>query len=128
MLISLSNQNPKPLYEQIVEQVQELIVKGDLSAGETLPSIRQLASELTTSVITVRRAYLELEKTGFIITRPGIGTFVADLDERKRREIALKSGKEKLQETIEGMRRSGLSDEDIRHLFIQVMRGGINPL
>ncbi|MDN5327357.1 MAG: hypothetical protein PWP41_2053 [Moorella sp. (in: firmicutes)] len=62
MLFSISPRNPVPLYQQIVEQVRAKILAGELPPGSQLPSIRELAKELTTSMITTKRAYLELEK------------------------------------------------------------------
>lgn len=76
--ITLSQSDPRPLYLQIMEQVQRRVAVGDLPSGTELPSIRQLASELQVSVITVKRAYLELEREGVIETRHGKGSVVAE--------------------------------------------------
>lgn len=80
MLIALDNASGAPLYQQIVEQVRAMILNGSLRPGAPLPSIRQLAADLVISVITTKRAYQELEAQGLIITLPGRGTFVAELD------------------------------------------------
>ena len=77
-LIVVSQADPRSLYLQIIEQVQRRVAVGDLKPGEELPSIRQLAVELCVSVITVKRAYLELERDGIIATRQGKGSFVVD--------------------------------------------------
>ena len=77
-VISISQTDARPLYLQIIEQVQRRVAVGDLAPGEELPSIRQLAAELQVSVITVKRAYLELERDGIIATRQGKGSFVVD--------------------------------------------------
>ena len=66
MDILLSNSSPKPIYEQIVEQVKALIISGELKEGDALPSMRLLAKELRISVITTKRAYEELEREGFL--------------------------------------------------------------
>ena len=63
---------------QVIEQIQRRVAVGDLPPGEVLPSIRQLASDLQVSVITIKRAYLELEREGVIITRQGKGSVVTD--------------------------------------------------
>lgn len=63
------------LYEQIAEQIKQLIVKGELAEDEPLPSVRALAQQLGVSVITTRRAYTELEQEGYVITTPAKGTF-----------------------------------------------------
>lgn len=74
----LSNSDRTPMYGQIVEQVTAKVLAGDWLPGQPIPSIRQLASASKVSVITVKRAYLELERAGIIVTRPGKGSFVAD--------------------------------------------------
>ena len=74
----ISQADPRPLYLQVMEQVRRRVAVGDLAAGTELPSIRQLASELQVSVITIKRAYLELERDGVITTRQGKGSVVAD--------------------------------------------------
>ncbi len=76
--ITLSQSDPRPLYLQIIEQVQRRVAVGDLPSGMELPSIRQMAAELQVSVITVKRAYLELEREGVIETRHGKGSVVAE--------------------------------------------------
>ena len=76
--IVISQTDPRPLYLQVMEQVRRRVAVGDLPAGTELPSIRQLASELQVSVITIKRAYLELEREGVITTRQGKGSVVAD--------------------------------------------------
>jgi len=65
------------MYLQIIEQVRQRIAVGDWRPGESLPSIRQLAADLQVSVITVKRAYLELERDGVIATQQGKGSIVA---------------------------------------------------
>jgi GntR family transcriptional regulator len=70
--------DPRPMYVQIIEQIKQRIAVGDWKTGDELPSIRQLAVDSTVSVITVKRAYLELEREGVIHTRQGRGSFVAD--------------------------------------------------
>ncbi len=74
----LSPHSITPMYEQIVEQVVAKVMAGQWRAGDLLPSIRELAASCRVSVITVKRAYLELERAGVIVTRQGKGSFVAD--------------------------------------------------
>ena len=71
------SQTGGPLYEQIVNQIKQRIAVGEWEAGDEIPSIRQLAAELRVSVITVKRAYLELEHAALIVTQHGKGSFVA---------------------------------------------------
>ncbi len=73
------SQTGGPLYQQIVNQIKQKIAVGEWAAGEEIPSIRQLASDLSVSVITVKRAYLEMEHAGLIVTQHGKGSFVADV-------------------------------------------------
>ncbi len=80
----LSATDPQPMYRQIVEQVSAKVVAGDWPPGAPLPSIRELAAANGVSVITVKRAYLELEHAGVIVTRHGKGSFVAESTDAPR--------------------------------------------
>ena len=77
MNIVIRNTGDMPIYEQIVVQIKQAIVAGELTEGEALPSMRLLAKELRISLITTKRAYEELEREGFIVTMTGRGSFVA---------------------------------------------------
>lgn len=76
--IVISQADARPLYLQVMEQIQRRVAVGDLAPGAELPSIRQLAADLKVSVITIKRAYLELERNGIITTRQGKGSVVID--------------------------------------------------
>ena len=73
----ISQTDKRAMYLQIIEQIKQKIAVGDWGAGQAIPSIRQLAAEIRVSVITVKRAYLELERDSVIVTRQGKGCFVA---------------------------------------------------
>jgi len=73
----ISQSDKRPIYLQIMEQIKRRISVGDWSEGQPIPSIRQLAVDLQVSVITVKRAYLELEREGVIVTQQGKGSRVA---------------------------------------------------
>ena len=78
-----------PIYEQITENVKRLVIQGVLMPDEQLPSVRSLAQELTINPNTIQKAYRELEREGYVISRPGKGSFVNDMtdmmnDERIR--------------------------------------------
>lgn len=75
--LHISQTDARPMYLQIMEQIRARIAAGDWPAGKELPSIRALAADLSVSVITVKRAYLDLESEGVIVTRHGKGSFVA---------------------------------------------------
>ena len=76
MKIIISNTLDVPLYQQIKNQIKEAIFQGDVTDGELLPSIRNFANDIKVSVLTIRRAYDELEQEGFVISQAGIGTSV----------------------------------------------------
>lgn len=79
-MITIDYQDKRPLYEQVVEKIQQLIVKGVLSEDEKLPSVRSLAIELSINPNTIQRAYAGLESSGFIYTVKGRGNFVSGKD------------------------------------------------
>ena len=74
---TISQTDKRPMYLQIIEQIKQRIAVGDWAEGQAIPSIRQLAADLEVSVITVKRAYLELEREGVIVTQQGKGSQVA---------------------------------------------------
>ena len=76
--LTISQADPRPMYLQIKEQIRHRIAVGDWKATHEVPSIRALAIDLRVSVITIKRAYAELEDEGVIVTRHGKGSFVAD--------------------------------------------------
>lgn len=78
MNIAISNTSEKPIYQQLFEQISAQILKGELESGYCLPPIRQAAHELRVSVITVKKAWEELERCGLINTITGKGCFVAE--------------------------------------------------
>jgi GntR family transcriptional regulator len=75
----LSQSDSRPMYLQIMEQIKQKVRAGDWPAGHPLPSIRELSVSTQVSVITVKRAYTELEQEGVIVTQAGRGSFVADV-------------------------------------------------
>ena len=92
MEIILSSSSSKPIYEQIVIQFKEMIMKGELKPEDSLPSMRKLAKDLHVSIITTQRAYEELAKDGFIHIVPAKGAFVSSqnkdfIKEENRRRI-----------------------------------------
>lgn len=92
MEIIISNHSAKPIYEQIFLQIEAMIMNEEITSGDPLPSIRGLAKLLHISVITVQKAYEELQRAGLIETTVGRGTFVSQvskefLQEKKQKEI-----------------------------------------
>ncbi|MBR4074436.1 MAG: GntR family transcriptional regulator [Firmicutes bacterium] len=117
MNIIISNASDKPIYEQITTQIKALIMKGELNAGDALPSIRFLAKELRISVITTKRAYEDLERDGFIETVPGKGSFVASGNQELLREEQLHITEGHLIHAIESARSCSLSLAQLQEML-----------
>lgn len=117
MRIVLSNDSGQAIYLQIVEQVKDAIMKGDLQPGDPLPSIRALARELRISVITTKRAYDELEQERFLESVQGKGSFVATQDSEMMREKRLHSIESRLSEALIEARLMGLTYEEIEGML-----------
>jgi len=113
---------PGPLYQQIVDGLKREVSEGRLEPGTALPSFRRLAEDLLVSVITVKRAYEELEREGIIYRRQGLGTFVADLADDRSREVKTARARELLQEALREATEAGLSDKDVSDLLHTVIR------
>ncbi len=117
MNIILSNSSGKPIYEQITTQIKQMILSGDLHAGDPLPSMRLLAKELRISVITTKRAYEELARDGFIINVVGKGSFVAENNSELLKEEVLREVENRLQEAVERAKHAGLSREEFQEIL-----------
>ncbi|MFR5265809.1 GntR family transcriptional regulator [Clostridium sp.] len=119
MNIIISNTSSVPLYEQIKNQIESSILKGTITAGEALPSIRFLAKELKVSIITTKKAYEELEKDGLIETIAGKGSFVANKNSSRLRELGISKFEDNLTNSIKIAKSINLSlDECIEILKI----------
>ena len=123
MNIIISNISDKPIYEQIYLQIKGAILRGDLKEGEALPSIRALAKDLRISVITTKRAFDDLERDGFIYSVQGKGSFVAAKNKETVREEFLKQAESKIEEAIVLGRTAGLSDEELKEIFLLILKG-----
>lgn len=80
-MISLNFRDSRPIYEQLCQSLQQMILSGAIAPEERLPSVRELSAELAINPNTIMRAYRELESAGYIYTIPGKGSFAAPLDE-----------------------------------------------
>lgn len=116
MKIVIQPQGTLAIYEQIVNQLKNAIVTGELSAGEALPSIRALAGDLNVSVITTKRAYEDLEKEGLIRSVPGKGFYVCEYNTDYLMEKQLVMLEKRLAEVIGDAKQAGLSAEDIKEM------------
>lgn len=112
--ISLSDATGVPYYRQVVDQIAELIRSGQLPPASRLPSVRDLSRELLISLITVRRAYADLEAAGLILRRQGQGTFVAEDVAASSRRRALAEAGTVLAESIARARQLGLTGAALR--------------
>lgn len=120
MFIVLSPSSPDPMYKQVADQIKDAIASGDLKPNEKLPSIREMSELLKISVITIKRAYLDLEKDGFTLTRAGLGTFVADVNRHLLRQEKLAEYRTALARIVESGRRFGIGLHDIRNLLEEI--------
>ncbi|KQZ74536.1 GntR family transcriptional regulator [Rhodanobacter sp. Root561] len=112
----LSTSDSTPMYQQIVNQITTKVMAGDWPAGQPLPSIRELASASRVSVITVKRAYAELGQAGVIVTRHGMGSFVAESPNLSN-SLLQAEFTQHFEAMLACARRLGLSAEDIRQLL-----------
>jgi GntR family transcriptional regulator len=108
MLVIVSQVSGVPLYEQIVEQLRQQIMAGELAAGTALPSLRALAAELRVSLITTTRAYNDLAAEGLIVNMPGKGSFVAQIDPDEARRNSLERARAGLRQIVARVRHTGL--------------------
>jgi len=111
--IIIANSSAEPIYEQITRQIKNQILTGVLSAGEALPSIRNLARELQISVITTKRAYDELEREGLIETVGGKGSFVAGQNKEYLHEKRLGLLEGKLARVVDEAKGLGITKKEV---------------
>ena len=117
MLILIDNKSGAPIYDQIFTQIKGHILSGGLKPDEPLPSIRGLAKDLRISVITTKRAYDELERSGFIYTIPGKGSFVSAKNTELMREEHLKQMEEHMTAIRSLARLTGLTREAVEEMW-----------
>lgn len=118
-MITIDYKDKRPLYEQITEKMQGLIISGVLDADMKIPSVRSLAIELSINPNTIQRAYTELERQGFIYSIKGKGNFVAALNEVK--DLKEKVVMEKINELIQTVKQMGITKEE----FLEMIESGI---
>ena len=126
MKIILINGSSVPLYEQIKNAIKENILKNKVKEGEQLPSVRTLSKDLKVSILTVKKAYDELEEEGFVESRQGLGTFVAGKDSEVKREEMQKELENHLIEAIKLSTDLDLDKETILELFEFLYKEGLD--
>ena len=114
-MLFLDYQDRRPIYEQIVEKFRLLILSGAMEPDSRMPSVRQLAMELSINPNTIQRAYMELEQQGLIYPVKGRGSFVTGSSEIRR--IGMKEILREMRETTEKCRTFGIKEEEIIHVI-----------
>ena len=113
-MIILDYKARRPIYEQVAEKLEELMLLGILGENEPLPSVRSLAMELSINPNTIQRAYAELERQGYIYTVKGKGSFVAEnsvMKEKRKKDLLIQ-----VSEVIDEAIRLGISGEEIKNM------------
>ena len=110
-MIHLNSRDPRPIYEQIMDNLRRLIISGGVLPGERLPSVRELAAQLAINPNTIQRAYRELENQGYLVTLPGKGTFAAENLSLEARRMELLW--QQLERAADELRFAGVTDEQL---------------
>lgn len=113
-MIILDYKDRRPIYEQVAEKLEELMLLGILGENEPLPSVRSLAMELSINPNTIQRVYAELERQGYIYTVKGKGSFVAEnsvMKEKRKKDLLIQ-----VSEVIDEAIRLGISGEEIKNM------------
>ncbi|MGN0638007.1 MAG: GntR family transcriptional regulator [Huintestinicola sp.] len=126
MDIIISNSSGQPIYEQISSQIKAMIMRGELSEGDPLPSMRTLAAELRISVITTKRAYEELERDGYIESYTGRGSFVKGQNTELIREENLRQTEEHLKQACIKAKLCGVGLSELKEILELIYGGADN--
>ncbi len=127
MDIIISSSSGKPIYEQIKSQLKAMIMSGKLKTGDSIPSMRALARSIHVSIITVQKAYEDLQKEGFIETAVGRGTFVSADNKDFFREEQLRYAEKHLEKAVNIARECNVSYEKLCEIIkIFYSEGGEN--
>jgi GntR family transcriptional regulator len=120
LFIVVSHLNPDPMYKQITDQIKDAIASGGLQPEAKLPSIREMARELNISEITIKRAYSDLENEGFIITRSGLGSYVADINRDKLRQGKWQEIQKEIDRILQISKKFGISSRELITLVNEI--------
>lgn len=112
----------KSIYEQVVDNLKELIISGILQSGEKLPSVRELSRSLTVNPNTVQKAYRELERQGYVYTSPGLGTFAADRTGTSADPLKVAEVVERLRSEIAELFYLGVPSDEIRQTIETLLK------
>ena len=117
MQIILNNASMVPIYEQLVGQIKNQILSGELPENEPLPSVRALSTTLKISALTVKKAYDKLEEDGFVVTVHGKGTYVAPTNRSLAVEARRRAVEEDFTQAMDKARAVGMTPDEIRQLL-----------
>lgn len=123
MKILISNSSSIPIYEQIKESIISQILSDDLKEGEKLPSIRSLAKDIRISIMTVKRAYDELEKEGYLVTHQGKGSYISLKSSELAKEMKQKEIEDYIFKIVDISKRHEIDKEEILEIFDLAYRG-----
>ena len=127
MILNLSELSEEPLHAQVSRQIRAKILSKDLGGGDALPSIRRLAREQRVSVITVQRAYDDLEREGLVQSRRGKGFWVAPIPEGRKQKMAEARFEDALEKLLNHAAAEGLSADDMRRILDQLLEKEAKP-
>ncbi len=121
-MIVLDYRDKRPIYEQVVEKLERLVVNGILATGEKMPSVRSLAMELSVNPNTIQRAYAQLEQEGYLYTVSGRGSFVAPEREwRENKQVEVLQG---WQDLTRQAKEAGVSKELLQRRIREIYGEG----
>ena len=121
-MIELDYRSKKPIYEQIIEQIKLLVIKGHLSPGDSIPSVRRMAQTLDITPSTVAKAYQELERQKVIETIRAKGTFIASMPGMEPNEEEMEKIRRRIQSEIIELKRIGYSEADVVNMVQEIYR------
>ena len=121
MHVIINNSSMIPVYEQLMEQIRQQIMLGELKPDEGLPSVRGLAGELRISALTVKKAYDRLEEEGLVVTVHGKGTYVAQTDTGMAAEARRKAVEDEMSLIVDKAKLAGLTDDEIREILDMIL-------
>jgi GntR family transcriptional regulator len=116
----------RAIYEQITDNLRDLMLSGVLRPGEKLPSVRELAESLTVNPNTVQKAYRDLENRGYVYSTSGLGTFVSEPSARARDDKLRAQAEQSMRRAVLELRRAGVSGDEIRAILDEICEGGNN--
>ena len=120
-MLQLDLKSRKSIYEQVMDQLKEQIMTGQMATGEKLPSVRELSKSITVNPNTVQKAYRELERQGYVYTTSGVGTFVADRSVIHADLPALQKAQENLDDAFRQLLFLGIGYEKAKNLTMQII-------